>query len=212
MTNWTTTGVQVEEPLQTTGRGRCHTPSDSTRLWWRWSCVLLPVGRGTGRIFCSTLWTAETQWGQIKTFLHQNFSLPSWTWRKNWPGPGVLLLTEVFISDGRDEEGWVSGPFLNTREVEERETAGAAPHLGGRKKGRKEGRKEGKERTRVISPYEIYDHVKLCVCVCLTACVLLTEAMQIRQVRAPDWNSSLTYWPVLTRPVTSPPAERESLA
>lgn len=46
------------------------------------------------------------------------------------PGPGMLLLTEVFISDRGDEEGRVSGPFLNTGQVEERETAGAAPHLG----------------------------------------------------------------------------------
>lgn len=43
------------------------------------------------------------------------------------------------------------------------------------------------------------------VCAFLTACVLLTEAMQIRHVSAPDWNRSLTYWPVLTRPATSPP-------
>lgn len=40
----------------------------------------------------------------------------------------MLLLTEVFISDRGDEEGRVSGPFLNTGQVEERETAGAAPH------------------------------------------------------------------------------------
>lgn len=54
----------------------------------------------------------------------------------------MLLLTKVFISDGRDEEGRVSGPFLNTGEVEEGETAGAAPHLD---TGGKEGGKEGRE-------------------------------------------------------------------
>lgn len=54
-------------------------------------------------------------------------------------------------------------------------------------------------------------HACVCVCACLTACVLLTEAMQIRQVSAPDWNRSLTYWPVLTRPVTSPPGGWEVL-
>lgn len=41
----------------------------------------------------------------------------------------MLLLAEVFISDGGDEEGRVSGPLLNAGEVEEGETAGAAPHL-----------------------------------------------------------------------------------
>lgn len=41
----------------------------------------------------------------------------------------MLLLTKVFISGRGDKEGRVFGPFLNTGEVEERETAGAAPHL-----------------------------------------------------------------------------------
>lgn len=49
----------------------------------------------------------------------------------------------------------------------------------------------------------------MCVCAFLTACVLLTEAMQIRHVSAPDWNRSLTYWPVLARPATSPPGRRD---
>lgn len=52
-------------------------------------------------------------------------------------------------------------------------------------------------------------YLYLCMCACLTACVLLTEAMQIRHVSAPDWNRSLTYWPVLARPATSPPRKRE---
>lgn len=41
----------------------------------------------------------------------------------------MLLLTEVFIGDGADEEDGVSGPFLNAGQVEEGEAPGAAPHL-----------------------------------------------------------------------------------
>lgn len=40
----------------------------------------------------------------------------------------MLLLTKVVIGDGGDEEGGVSGPLLNTGQVEEGEAAGAAPH------------------------------------------------------------------------------------
>lgn len=62
------------------------------------------------------------------------------------------------------------------------------------------------ERWRQISEAEsTHSRRSKCVCTCLTACVLFTEAMQIRQVSAPDWNRSLTYWPVLCRPVASPP-------
>jgi len=41
----------------------------------------------------------------------------------------MLLLPEVFVRDGGDEEDRVSGPFLDAGQVEEGEAAGAAPHL-----------------------------------------------------------------------------------
>lgn len=75
-------------------------PGISWRILQLPTVTHVPVGSGSGWILCSTLWT----------------------------GPGMLLLTEVFIGDGGHEEGRVFGPLLNTGEVEEGETAGAAPH------------------------------------------------------------------------------------
>lgn len=60
----------------------------------------IPVGSGTGRVLCTTLWT----------------------------GPWVLLLTKVFISHGGDKEGRVLGPLLDAGDVEERETPTTTPH------------------------------------------------------------------------------------
>lgn len=97
------TGVSTRgfELLLTDGAtGVRRQPGVSWRVLLIPTVTHVPVGRGAGRVLCSTLGT----------------------------GPGMLLLTEVFISDGGHEEDGVSGPLLDTRQVKQGETAGAAPH------------------------------------------------------------------------------------
>lgn len=64
----------------------------------------------------------------------------------------MLFLTKVFVSDRGHEEDRILGPFLDTGEVEEGETAGTAPHL------ESEGERDD-------GCYEVVQTGSVCVCV-----------------------------------------------